>query len=552
MPEALAALVSRRPLMLGDVIAERYKLLKSLDGGAMGEVFVAENLAMGKRVAVKVLRPELLADASFRKRIQQEAEAIAAIDHRNVVRLLDLLVGDPTFLVLEYVPGPTLAAVLSSEKRLATTRAINVALRLAWALDAVHRAGIVHRDIKPSNVILAPDPELGEEPKLIDFGLAKLIERRAQDQLTEHGQIVGTPYYIAPEQIGTQHVDARADLYALGCVLFHMLTGHAPFESDDNVQVLYAHRHTAPPRLRELVPDASPELEALLSRVLAKEPSARFASARDLAGALLKLDRRKPTGAELPQRRASGWIWALAGLVAAATGPAAFVLGQSRGRMSARATLLVTTQPAGATIDIDGKPLADPTPLAAAIAPGRHTVRARLAGHADVDQVAVIEAGKRVALDFALPQSSRTIQIQTTPPGAQVFVDGHLMLGQTPLQTSVTRDDFHSLQIEKPGYATALKSIVPEDDAPLVSVGLEPEKTPRATLWIDANRAASVFIDGSDTALVTPTLGVRVAPGKHVIELRDGSGTVGPQAHIDVARGETLHLTLDFPVERAK
>src|SRR5262249_29868424 len=154
-------------------IAGRYQLVEALGDGAMGQVFIGENLAIHRRVAIKVLKAELLANPSFRKRFQHEAEAIAAIDHRKVGRFFDLIVADPTFLVMEYVRGPTLAEVIKKEKRLEPVRAINIATRLCWGLAAAHEAGVVHRDIKPSNVILAPDPELGEEPKLIDFGLAK-------------------------------------------------------------------------------------------------------------------------------------------------------------------------------------------------------------------------------------------------------------------------------------------------------------------------------------------------------------------------------------------
>src|SRR5437868_3166011 len=141
MPEDFVMLLSRRRHFIGEVIAGRYKLVERLGVGAMGQVFAAENLAIGRRVAVKVLKAELLADADFRKRFQREAEAIAAIDHRNVVRFLDLVVGDPVFLVMEYLTGPTLASLLKRERRLDPVRAINIATRLCWGLDAAHRAG---------------------------------------------------------------------------------------------------------------------------------------------------------------------------------------------------------------------------------------------------------------------------------------------------------------------------------------------------------------------------------------------------------------------------
>src|SRR5689334_15671799 len=164
----------RNRLSPGDVIGERYQIVQMLGGGAMGQVFVAENLAIGIRVAIKLLKPELLANADFRRRFQHEAQAVAAVQHASVARFHDLIVGDPTFLVMEYVPGFTLADVLRAESKLTVGRAVAVAARLAWGLQAVHAAGIIHRDLKPANIVLTSDPEHGEIPKLIDFGLAKL------------------------------------------------------------------------------------------------------------------------------------------------------------------------------------------------------------------------------------------------------------------------------------------------------------------------------------------------------------------------------------------
>src|SRR5215831_4896929 len=190
LPDAFAERVARRQLTVGDIVGQRYRLVEVLGGGAMGQVFVAENLAIGQRVAIKVLKAELLANPVFRQRFQHEAEAIAAIGHPNVARFMDLVVGDPTFLVMEYVKGPTLEHLLKNE-RLDVPRAVRLATRLCWGLEAAHAAGVIHRDLKPSNVIVSPDIEQGEAPKIIDFGLAKLAAATAGEALTRTGQIVG-------------------------------------------------------------------------------------------------------------------------------------------------------------------------------------------------------------------------------------------------------------------------------------------------------------------------------------------------------------------------
>src|SRR3954469_12474119 len=176
MPDGFAKLIGQQALVVGEVIGGRYKLVQSLGNGGMGQGFVAENIAIGMRVAIKLLKPELLANPEFRARFQTEAQAVAAIEHPNVARFFDLVVGDPTFIVMEYVRGETLADRLKLGP-LPRGRALEIARRLCWGLDAAHTAGVVHRDLKPANVLLAPDAEHGEIPKLIDFGL-RSEERR--------------------------------------------------------------------------------------------------------------------------------------------------------------------------------------------------------------------------------------------------------------------------------------------------------------------------------------------------------------------------------------
>jgi serine/threonine protein kinase len=555
LPEAFISSISRRPQMIGDVVGGRYKLVESLGDGAMGQVFVAENQAMGWRVAIKLLKPDLLADASFRKRFQLEAMAIAAIEHRNVARFIDLVVGDPTFLVMEFVAGPTLAAVLKREKRIDPTRATNLVKRLCWALDSVHRAGVVHRDIKPANVILAPDPELGEEPKLIDFGLAKLAFAKPEEQLTRAGQFVGTPHYMSPEQIASRDVDARSDVYSLGCLLYHLVAGRPPFGGTDDVQVLYKQIEQDPEPVRNLVPDVPLELEMVLRCALAKEPGQRFATMRDMAEALGKVDRRKspPVGSTTapqpsindarPPRSAlrQGLLPMLLVVVTAAASSA--VTMTLRSARPARGLLVVTSLPSGARVQIDGRALADPTPAAlTGLSAGEHRLHLEVPGRMAVDRTVKLTDGERTSLDVVLPSTSRAVEVKSIPEGATVFLDGVHVPGETPLTLSVADDDFHELRLEKLGYEPETEGLKPEESGPVV-VSLQAEKQPRGLLWVDSSSGGEVFVDGKDTGYSVPTVGIRVSAGAHVVELRDSNGARSAPTPVTIRSGESVHVT---------
>ena len=250
----------------GDVLGGRYRLRQQLGSGGMGDVYLAENVTLGMPVAIKILRPVLLSDPEFRRRFQNEAQAIASLRHPCIARFLDIVVGEPTFLVMDFVPGPTLLSVLEREKRLHLDRVLSNAFQLCWALQAVHAAGIIHRDVKPANVILTPDYERGEIPTLIDFGLAKLASR-SNEALTRIGTAVGTPQYMAPEQVsGSAEIDCRADVYSMGCLLYEMLTGCRPFDASDEASVLRKQLREQHEPISKLAPDRHQPRRSLRQR----------------------------------------------------------------------------------------------------------------------------------------------------------------------------------------------------------------------------------------------------------------------------------------------
>jgi eukaryotic-like serine/threonine-protein kinase len=263
------------------VVAERYRLERSLGNGGMGEVFVATDLMLDRRVALKRLSTALAQDEPARKRFLREAKALARINHPNVVGVFDTGedAGTP-FLVMELVEGTTLRDELRRNGRIEPTRAASIGAGIAGGLAAAHSQGVVHRDVKPSNVFLTGS----DVPKVGDFGIARV--ERGDATLTLTGQAFGSPPYVAPEQATGGHVDARADLYSLGCVLFQMLAGRRPFDGDDPVSLTYQHVHTVPPRLDALDPGVPADMAILVAALLEKDPADRPKTAEEVRRAL--------------------------------------------------------------------------------------------------------------------------------------------------------------------------------------------------------------------------------------------------------------------------
>jgi serine/threonine protein kinase len=275
------------------VLAGRYRLQSLIAKGGMAEVWEAVDDILGRPVAVKVLHPHLAADESFRERFRREAIAAARLAHPNVVATFDTGTdGGITFIVMELVDAPTLRQVLNETGPLPPGRAVHITEQVADALQYAHRAGVVHRDIKPANILVARDGRV----KVADFGIAKAVEDSEPDRphpseaLTGTGSIVGTAQYLSPEQVDGRAVDGRADVYALGVVLYEMLCGRPPFTGDTDMAVALKHITTQPPAPRQVRPDLSTGMEALILRAMAKAPEARYQSADELRAALLSVN----------------------------------------------------------------------------------------------------------------------------------------------------------------------------------------------------------------------------------------------------------------------
>ncbi len=264
-----------------------YVVEGKLGKGGMGEVFRAVDTRTGQRVALKVLSPERVTNPALIARFEREWRVLRDVCHPHVVTLLDWPHGghEPPFFVMELLEGTTLDERIADGKTLDLSTFFEAMIQLADGLAAVHAAGIVHRDVKPENVFLvAGDRTLA---KLLDFGLARV----EKSQITGAGLLVGTPSFVAPEQITGDGVDARADIYSFGLVMFRALTGHHPFASDDQVTTLGHQLLSPPPPPSWLRDEISPGLEALVLRMLRKRPEDRPSTVREVASTLRALER---------------------------------------------------------------------------------------------------------------------------------------------------------------------------------------------------------------------------------------------------------------------
>jgi len=259
-----------------------YRIEAEAGRGGMGVVYRATQLTLDRPAALKLIAAELAHDEGFRRRFERESRIAGSIDHPNVIPVYEAGEADGAlFLAMRWVEGTDLRRLLGAEGTLSPPRAVTILSQVAAALDAAHRHGLVHRDVKPANVLVTHDED--EHVYLTDFGLTR--RTTSETALTQTGQFVGTIDYVAPEQIEGKPVDARADVYAAGCMLFHLLTGGVPYQRDSDVAKMFAHLNDPPPELPADLGVSSPGLDAAIRRSMAKDPSERQPSAGDLARA---------------------------------------------------------------------------------------------------------------------------------------------------------------------------------------------------------------------------------------------------------------------------
>jgi serine/threonine-protein kinase len=455
---------------LGQTVGN-YLVVAKLGEGAMGVVYLAEHPVIGRKAALKVIHPQHARNPEVVARFVNEATAINRIGHEHIVEVTDFgrTNGGDFYFTMEYLEGVALAELIAREAPLAPERALAIAAQIADALAASHDHGVIHRDLKPENVFLVTRGEDASFVKVLDFGLAKLVGSEvvpAHD--TRPGIIMGTPYYMAPEQCeGRIEIDARADIYSLGVVLFELLTGHLPFGGDAAGEVLMKQITMRPPAARSLVPDLPEELEALLQHALAKRPAERFPTMQSLRQALLApaqhaTTRPRPERDDLSRRMK-------------AAKP------MSRAEIARRRTL---TQAHGPR-----RPTARPRHVDAEALERipRHTGPRNVALVAAAAAAAMAlgagltygGAARRTASAAVVPASPRTVSLtfSSDPTGATVVAADGTVLGHTPLSIDVRRSDRPALyRFEKAGFHSKAMESIPNVASSMFAL-LEAEAT---------------------------------------------------------------------------
>ncbi len=520
----LAARSAEPTLPPGTALGE-YQVTETLGAGGMGVVYAAVHPLIGKKVAIKVLNERFSHSSTIVERFVQEARAVNRIGHRNIVDIFafgEAPDGRP-FFVMEYIPGADLRARLRADPPLTYGDALSILDQVLDALEAAHDAGVVHRDLKPDNIILV-ETRGHRAVKLLDFGVAKLLNQGPGGEKTSTGLTIGTPSFMSPEQCLCQPVDARSDLYSLGVIMFVLFTGTRPFSGSSEFVVLQGHVHRAPPRPRS-VADLPIALEEVILYCLEKRP-----------------DKRPQSASELRQRL--GKVRVLLSSEALAQS-----LPSQMGRDPAARPPMATPSSAN---DFSALP-----PPEAASPPGRASktgmlvgalVLALLLGGVYVGARATPSHPTAAALSAAREAPELALQIVSDPPGAQVSIGGKQRTLLTPNVYRVPLSARIAVRIELDGYLPFVEQVQIEAGATerAVRAKLVPLKPIPAQVEVRVNaRRADFMVDSRSAGNGSNQLQLEVSPGVHWITAA-APGFVARKEQISVVSGQRIALAWEL------
>jgi len=500
--------------LVGTVVNDRFRISRVVAIGGMGRIYEAEQLPLGRRVALKVLHSQFTQssdDVAFKRRFFLEASILSKLQHPNIVTVFDYGriegVDEAYYMVMEFLPGETLHARLQRQLTLPAGEAIGLARQLARGLREAHRHDVVHRDLKPSNVMILPQEDGSEQVKVVDFGLVKVLTDDS-DHVTKDGTFLGSPRYMSPEQIAHGKVDHRTDIYSLGVIMYQCLCGAVPFDSDHAVQTLMAHLNNPVPPMSERAPrhDVPPMLEDYVRRCLAKSPEDRPASmdavVRDL------VDIQNALGLAPPISGPSG-----VSRYEVDTGPmnrADLAITPGANGTTGRLRLVTPEGPGNTVQPVADPTLATPSPqptprkwLPVALIGAGLLVTALTAGAVALRSPSTSSAtaappAPSVAATFVLT-------IDSTPSGAEVSESG-ANIGHTPLQLTIDNQaaarEPRRLILQAPGYQPFPVVQGPSDQNLRVAAALVAAPTPTASAEPPATATATATVR---TSVKTPT-----------------------------------------------